>query len=134
MSYMNVIHFLLNITSLKQPDDSSIIRAFKAIFRQHQQHWIIEQLDTGKVETADKAKPNVCHAIKWSKEALASLARLSENTIRNCWSSAKVLSSPVAVQLILHMGITWVHPCDSGSGLASMTFRPAWLYVGSEGH
>ena len=26
------------------------------------------------------------------------------------------------------------YPCDSGSGLASMTFRPAWLYVGSEGH
>ena len=27
-----------------------------------------------------------------------------------------------------------MYPCDSGSGLASMTFRPAWLYVGSEGH
>ena len=26
------------------------------------------------------------------------------------------------------------YPCDSGSGLASMTFRPARLYVGSEGH
>ena len=26
------------------------------------------------------------------------------------------------------------YPCDSGSGLASMTVRPARLYVGSEGH
>ena len=99
MSNTNVIYFPPNITSLKESNDRGIIRAFKAIFRQHQLQWIIEQPDTGIAATADEAKPNVRQAIERSKEAWA---RLSENTKRNCWNSAKVLSrlnsSPVALQ------------------------------------
>ena len=99
MSNTNVIYFPPNITSLKESNDRGIIRAFKAIVRQHQLQWIIEQLDTGIAATADEAKPNVRQAIERSKEAWA---RLSENTKRNCWNSAKVLSrlnsSPVALQ------------------------------------
>ena len=47
-------------------------------------------------------------------------------------------SSPSSKKTALHgssaIGSGLDYPCDSGSGLASMTFRPVLLYVGSEGH
>lgn len=91
---MNVVFFPPNITSLKQPNDKGIIKAFKAWVRKLQTRWILDELDIGNVSRADQAKPNVRHAIEWSRQAWESMPI---KTIQNCWNSAKILPAPVAV-------------------------------------
>jgi hypothetical protein len=81
----NIIFSPPNVTSLKQPNDRGIIRAFKAWVRKFQIRWVLDELELGNVARSDQAKPNVRQAIEWSRQAWESL---SLQTIQNCWKSA----------------------------------------------
>jgi hypothetical protein len=94
MSNTNVVFFPPNVTSLKQPNDRGIIKAFKAWVRKLQVRWIVDELDLGKAARADEVKPNVRQAIEWSRQAWDSMPM---QTIQNCWNSAKILPTAVAV-------------------------------------
>ena len=94
MSNTNVVFFPPNITSLKQPNDRGIIKSFKGSARKLQLRWVLDELDIGNASRADKAKPNVRQAIEWSRQAWDSMPM---KTIQNCWNSANILPTPVAV-------------------------------------
>jgi hypothetical protein len=94
MSNTNVVFFPPNITSLKQPNDRGIIKSFKCMVNKLQLRWVLDELDMGNASRAEKAKPNVRQAIEWARQAWDSMLM---KTIQNCWNSAKILPTPVAV-------------------------------------
>ena len=81
---------LSQVTSWVQPLDQGIIRAVKADYRKLHIRWILAMLDAGKFENANKARVDIRSALEWARTV-----ELSQETVRNCWNRAKILSKQV---------------------------------------
>jgi hypothetical protein len=86
----NLSHWQL--TSWVQPLDQGIIRAVKADYRKLHIRWILAMLDAGKFENANKARVDIRSALEWARTVWV---ELSQETVRNCWNRAKILSKQV---------------------------------------
>ena len=83
---------LSQLTSWVQPLDQGIIRAVKADYRKLHIRWILAMLDAGKFENANKARVDIRSALEWARTVWV---ELSQETVRNCWNRAKILSKQV---------------------------------------
>ena len=90
MSKENVVFLPPNTTSHIQPLNAGIIANFKAKFRKIHVRWIVVtvELDSGRVCTAEKARPDMRQAIEWSQIARK---EVTATTIQNCWKKVELL-------------------------------------------
>eukprot|EP00968_Pinguiococcus_pyrenoidosus_P024189 scaffold4382_cov372-Pinguiococcus_pyrenoidosus.AAC.1 len=91
MTAVNVVFLPPNTTSIVQPLDQGIIRAFKAHWRRYHVQWIVEKMEQERSEqSADMLKTNVRQALVWTRDACR---EIHGSTIRNCFRKSGILTA-----------------------------------------
>ena len=89
LDFVKVVFLPANVTSLIQPCDAGVIKAFKAAYRRNMLHKVTQLVDDPSVPIVDtpvlKKHIKMLHCLQFSRAAWDSL---SPDTIKNCWRKA----------------------------------------------